>query len=461
MQGSQKSKRVSWPSDANLCQVRLFLSEESPSQIGLGAQDHLQEKKTLSGVHLNGLVSDDNLPPGFEAFNPANHLKNKIAQIPLVKWRRPLRFIVDVAWQVVSGEESKELEIQNQRDLRVLEAIYPRESAIPPNPAVSLDVEGAVHDDHKVLSIPITPIEEEDPSADPSSDSTISISSSSSNPSLLAHGTFPTLQGTSPHFESGKLAAGVVGTDQQEILKAALTNIAKCNEQIDHDLLLKILSNPSLLDQLVRHQGTSSSSQCILPKPMDCPQTAPKPQASGAPLYKMDPSPHPAPQFNRVDTAAASSAMISNGPLYPYPNSTVPMSHQQSVPVPPLPGAAQVPSLQSGSVPPVKDLNYYKNLIQQHGGERQGEPLTSFATHPIHHPSMNQDAVDNSKPRDAKPKIMKPCMYFHTPKGCRHGANCVYQHDGSFQPRPSGIPEMQTAKRMKMDREIRGSQSYT
>uniref|UniRef100_A0A7C8ZAS3 C3H1-type domain-containing protein n=1 Tax=Opuntia streptacantha TaxID=393608 RepID=A0A7C8ZAS3_OPUST len=461
MQGSQKSKRVLWPSDANLCQVRLFLSEESPSQVGLGVQDHLQAKTTLSGVHLNGLVSDDNLPPGFEAFNPANQLKNKLAQIPLVKWRHPPRFILDVAWQVVSGEESKEVEIQNQRDLRVLEAIYPRESAIPPNPAVSLDVEGAVHDDDKVPLIPITPIEEEDPSADLSSDSTVSISSSTSNPSLLAHGAFPSFQGTSPNFDSGKLAAGIVGTDQQEILKAALTNVARSNEQIDHELLLKILSNPSILEPLVRHQGTGSVSQCIAAKPMDYPQTASKPQPSGAPLYKMDPSPHPAPQFNRVVTGASSSAMISNGPLYPYPNSTVSMSHQQSVPVPPLPGAAQVPTLQSGSAPPVKDLSYYKNLIQQHGGERQGEPLPSFTAHSIHHPSISQDAIDNSKPRDTKPKIMKPCMYFHTPKGCRHGANCVYQHDGSFQPRSSSIPEMQTAKRMKMDREIRGSQSYT
>ena len=71
--------------------MRLFLSEESPSQVGLGVQDHLQAKTTLSGVHLNGLVSDDNLPPGFEAFNPANQLKNKLAQIPLVKWRHPPR----------------------------------------------------------------------------------------------------------------------------------------------------------------------------------------------------------------------------------------------------------------------------------------------------------------------------------------------------------------------------------
>lgn len=43
-----------------------------------------------------------------------------------------LQFVVNSEWQVVAGEESKETEAQNQREMRVLEAIYPRLSAIPP-----------------------------------------------------------------------------------------------------------------------------------------------------------------------------------------------------------------------------------------------------------------------------------------------------------------------------------------
>ena len=43
-----------------------------------------------------------------------------------------MQFILDVEWQVVSGQESNEIEIQDQRELRVLEAYYPRQSAIPP-----------------------------------------------------------------------------------------------------------------------------------------------------------------------------------------------------------------------------------------------------------------------------------------------------------------------------------------
>jgi hypothetical protein len=35
-------------------------------------------------------------------------------------------------WQVVAGEESTEVEAQKLREMRVLEAVYPRLSAIPP-----------------------------------------------------------------------------------------------------------------------------------------------------------------------------------------------------------------------------------------------------------------------------------------------------------------------------------------
>lgn len=44
----------------------------------------------------------------------------------------PLKFVLDGAWQVVAGEESKELEAQTQREMRVIEDIYPHPSSIPP-----------------------------------------------------------------------------------------------------------------------------------------------------------------------------------------------------------------------------------------------------------------------------------------------------------------------------------------
>ncbi|XP_022844326.1 zinc finger CCCH domain-containing protein 30-like [Olea europaea var. sylvestris] len=87
---SKNSKKVNWASDVNLYQVRLFLSEESPSQVAVETQDHLQPK-TLWSVHTVGVVSDDNLPPGFEEHQPRNLWRNKLSQLPLIKWRCPPR----------------------------------------------------------------------------------------------------------------------------------------------------------------------------------------------------------------------------------------------------------------------------------------------------------------------------------------------------------------------------------
>jgi len=137
MRGLQKSKKVFWASDVNLCQVRLFVSDESPSQVGFGTQDHLQAKASWLPSPA-GIGADDNLPPGFEEAQPASLWRNKLSQIPLIEWRCPPRFVLDFTWQVVAGEESKDIEIQNQREMRVLEAIYPRPSAIPPKYDTSL-----------------------------------------------------------------------------------------------------------------------------------------------------------------------------------------------------------------------------------------------------------------------------------------------------------------------------------
>ncbi|CAO2817694.1 unnamed protein product [Amaranthus hypochondriacus] len=446
MQGLQKSKRISWASDGNLCQVRLFLSEEPPSQVGLGGQDHLEAKKSLSGSPVNGLVAEDNLPPGFEGFSPANQLKNRLAQIPVIKWRAPPKFILDVEWQVVSGQESKEIEIQDQRELRVLEAYYPRQSAIPPNPAVASDIECAVQDDKPPI-VPITPIEEEDLSEDPSDFAASASATTSTNP-LVLQGEVSLSQGVTTNFSNGTSPAVLPSLSQEDALKAALTSVAKSHELIDHELLLKIFNNPTILEQLVRHQDPGPLSQSILPMPMERPQPIAKPQSFP-----------PVAQLN-MEKGSSSSAMMSNGYLYPYANGTVPMTHQPLVS--PVPGV--VPQVSSVSAPAshVKDINYYKNLIQQHGEERQVEPQLPppFPPHPIHHhQGIDQDVVDNSKPRDAKPKIMKPCIYFNTPKGCRNGAKCIYQHDMSGQKRVSNISEMQSAKRMKEDKEFRGSQS--
>ncbi|XP_010536361.1 PREDICTED: zinc finger CCCH domain-containing protein 6 [Tarenaya hassleriana] len=398
MRALHKSKRVSWPPDFKLCQVRLFLSEDSPSQVGSGAQDHLQAKSPLPSH-----PSDENLPPGFGGSHSADQSQINLSDIPMVQWKCSVRILLDADWRVVVGDESEEVEAQNQREIRVLEAFYPCASAIPPNPSISDDVENSHYDDQLTTIVPILPVEDDDVTVDAPSDFSDQ---------------FSVAVGTQQPLETNENASPAPTLPTGSEIMAALSEISRIKEQghmIDQDLLLKILSNPKLVENLVASCGSgsvSSSNEANGVEPTI-------PANSNERVYL-----HP----NGIDVASAG---------YP-PN---PPNH-------PNYGATQA-----------RDPSYYKNLIHQHGGERQ-EPLPvqhSAYGYNTHTGGGNHEMVNNSNPRP-KHKIMKPCIYFNSSRGCRHGANCAYQHDtAAYQPRTqnngNGNPyESINAKRMRFDR---------
>lgn len=442
MRGLQKSKRVSWASDLNLCQVKLFLSDESPSQVGLGGQDHLQAKESWPW-HPIGAGSDDNLPPGFEGLQPANSLQNKLSQIPLVQWRCPSRFVLDTTWQVAAGEESKEVEFESQREMRVLEAVYPRPSAIPPNPAPPMSADESYYNDQYTPKIPITPIEDEDVDTSSSSSIALPVTTMPSAPTT----TMPSAPITTmPSHSANELPLpGMVPGVEPDVVSAAYSalNAAMSNTTqgnlIDPNLLIKLLSDPSLIEKLVSTHGPSTSSQQS-PNPPPMPKLPPAVSLAEPPLPV-----HPRPTHLPFSTPSSSSSSH-----YP-PQSRAGPIH---VPAPlPVSVSVSVSNLQSHPPPPVevnppakKDISYYKSLIQQHGGEKPESANNN----------NNNTNNNNLKTRDMKPKVMKPCIYFNSTRGCRHGANCVFQHDSSSQ-RVTSLPEAQSAKRMKMDREITGT----
>lgn len=137
------------------------------------------------------------------------------------------------------------------------------------------------------------------------------------------------------------------------------------------------------------------------------------------------------------------------------PTSTVPAPISGSQPVAlPVPQ----PMFSSAKVVPARDINYYKDLIKQHGGECEKPKypnLSGYGT--ISNYPPNSESAQNLKPKELKSKIQKPCMYFNSSRGCRNGSSCPYQHDPSFQLRASSIVEAQIAKRMKVNRVITGS----
>ncbi|CAN1819110.1 Zinc finger CCCH domain-containing protein 6 [Linum perenne] len=411
--------------------VRLFLSDESPSQVGGGAQDHLQAKASWVS-HLTGTANDDVLPPGFELGQPSNQSQIKASDVPVIKWRCPPRFLLDIQWQVVAGEESQDVEAQNQREIRVLEAVYPRPSAIPTNPALPGGMEGSQHNGHRVPIIPITPVEDEEPYD--------SMGSMTAQPQSSTPG-FPPQFGSTSSSAAERMAAGGLPHDGEPdalaAASAAFAAISRSNEQgslIDHELLVKILSNPNLMEKLVKDHGAASTVQSV-----------------SDPLGPVIASSSPSQYYNG---RTESSGPAFYGPANTTGREATGPNVQQAIPSPPFMNIPP-PAVATGGQQ-VKDFSYYKSLIQQHGGERQDrygqqqQPQQQQQRQP-----PPQDQIGYLKSRDSKTKIMKPCMYFNSPRGCRNGANCAYQHDAAPQQRGSGISaEMQSSKRMKMDREI-------
>ncbi|KAH1252288.1 hypothetical protein AAZX31_04G025100 [Glycine max] len=428
MRRLQTLKQVSWASDLDLCQVRLFLSEESPSQVGLNSQDNLQAKTSLS-LRPGGAGSDDILPPGFEGTHASSQFEIKPSQIPVIKWITPQKIVLNVTWRVVSGEESKEAEDQCQREMRVLEAIYPRISSIPLNPSVSMDVEEFHCIDGQTTLIPITPVEDEDAAAETLSYSLEPFHVSQSL--QLASGVLK----DSNSATSMQLACGLA-SDVAVAASVALTNLVKSNEHgnfVDHELLNNILNNPEVIEKLVGDYGAINNSQYV--------------HNAGSSLAAFSNPPIPI----QGQTTTPSSVVFSTTSSYtpPIGGQAEPVTTQW----PPRPAVSSAIVSSPIEVPPARDVNYYKSLIQQHGGHKETLPYSSKRQIP--QAATNYETTSyNHRGKVSKPKIMKPCIFFNSSRGCRNGANCAYQHDASFQPRGNTVSGIQSSKRMKMDHEI-------
>lgn len=300
--------------------------------------------------------------------------------------------------------------------------------------------------DENTPVIPITPIEDDDAAADTSfgtlSPNTVSMSSQAqlSAPRVPAYQSGFT---SNPNPPSSFIRPAITALGvEPDIVAAAYTalNAVMANSDqgnlIDPDLLVKILRDPNLMEKL----GSGH-------RPNTNPQITPNPRLQG--LTTPDPPPV---HINRTEVVPSPLAATPSRPFYPPP--LPPASRMGPVPNlrPPVPEVVLAPPPPSAGAPIKKDINYYKSLIQQHGGERP-EPMSQYDNrHQQTRPSL--DLASNPKSRDLRGKIMKPCIYFNSSRGCRNGANCAFQHDVSSQQR---MPEVPSGKRMKMDREITGT----
>ncbi|KAL1316522.1 hypothetical protein HN51_068707 [Arachis hypogaea] len=548
-----KSNRVSWAPASNLCQIKLFLSDDCPSKVGLKSQDHLQAK--TSSMLPSSTNEHMDLPPGFEDNHFLNQPKVELSRISPIKWERPPLFAFRHDWRVAAGEESKEKMDQKLREMKVLEAVYPRISAIPPSPSVSHDVDKEGYDDNHTPLIPIIPIEEED-SMDINPE--VSDAKLADTPTkLLSQNLQQYIAAATPINSQCNTSAAVplsaggnsmlaISPGSEPDLAAASALVAaailKSNEQgnpIDMDLLVKIFNDPIMIEKLVNQRGTATatittSSNTGLKSAASgttptstvglVPSSAPKQATSLASMFQstlnkpaippvplsrpssgnlvtssvtlppqpttQSPSPPPPPPststFNKH--RSVNNNHVTNGALpslepQPPPQDTTLLSgikRTSSLPcvnssselsTVPLnstavnlhAGANQVRATaatvayqtsSTGSSFAVKDANYYKNLIRQHGADKQDGQESLIGIR--HNNFQDFKMLHNLKQREVIFKNQKPCIYFNSSRGCRNGANCPYQHDISAQWGAGNDLVAQNAKRMKLGTEVNG-----
>ncbi|XP_050227831.1 zinc finger CCCH domain-containing protein 6 isoform X2 [Mercurialis annua] len=268
-----KSNRVTWAPAYNLCQMRLFLSEDSPLKVGTQIQDHLQKKTSQMLHHLTSMEMND-LPPGFEG-GQLNPVKEASSHIPMIEWKCSPKVILSQNWHVAAGEESSEAEAQKVREMRVLEAVFPRRASIPPCPVISVDVEEEFYNDSFTPVIPITPIEDGAVADKPTVLSEHTQVAEALPKDLLSS---PTPKCNSPPASEKPmigLLPGISADLTTAAASAALTALVKSMEKgslIDTGLLIKILRDPKMIEKLIHEPApisTSSSATMLVPKQTD------------------------------------------------------------------------------------------------------------------------------------------------------------------------------------------------
>lgn len=484
------AKSVSWAPGLKLCQVRLFLSEDTPALSGFATQDHLQAK-TSRLFHIGGGENDESLPPGFETPYHMNikQLKYETSQIKLTKWKCPAKFFLDAEWLVVSGDESKEVEAENKRQLGTLEAIYPRTSSIPPNPSVSPEVERSSYDDSHTPLVPIIAIEEEE--MDPACE--VSPVPEHSTPEQLLNSTcfIPSVSHGLLHPQGNAAlsaplnppSAGLpsipiipgVEPDVAAAASAVFTAIMKSNDKgslIDHELLIKILSDPKTVEKLILESGVqsqvpTSSLPSQLPA-LSVPVTPTVSLQSHVPNSAPSAAPSHVPYNDPSFSSGQNSRIFSSQNMFPTQNPTnlpsLPLHHQSNsnnMPIrPPPPMDPNYINKSTAQGQGVEDLAHYKSLIHQHGGE-YNLPESRDAYHSQYFNAGHRNSVDRGEfqqealeqKRDTKinrrlPKSSNHCIYYHSAKGCKKGSNCSYVHDPSV---PQRLGDMRNIKRVKLD----------
>ncbi|KAK8964642.1 Structural maintenance of chromosomes protein 1 [Platanthera guangdongensis] len=268
-------------------------------------------------------------------------------------------------------------------------------------PSISPEVQLAPVNDSQAPLIPIIAKEDEDA---PEQDLPAQTAASGCPIPVVVPPTIPNLPRAS------------VEPDIAAAASAAFTAIMRSNEEgslIDRDLLIKLLCDPSMLEKL--------ASEHAIPKQAQLPAQLPPTAAHPDPILALIPAPN-------LDSQPLCSPRVT-------------ITRATAVPVNSL---------------PAKDVNYYKSLIQKHGGDRHEmtelapphETSHEYHSNPLGSIYREGGWHEQKQNESRKPRTGKPCAYFNTTRGCRQGASCSYLHDSS----PSTNSYLQTSSKNMMQR---------
>lgn len=351
------------------------------------------------------------------------------------------------------------------------------------------------YDDRCTPIVPIVPIEEEDSMHTPYIPEPVN-TTTRSQPLDLSRGSLssealstPNCESSAPEqLSSGRSSLGKLPNVGADVIAAASTALAIMNtvsqegNMIDTDLLVKILSDPKMIQKLVNggsaaaNTGSASLNTLIPPKttantvtqsaPMSFPKSDIQRPANGnlqniADQLQTALNPIPPRSENVAVTRSTQSPLVPTSTLESNWTNRKLFTLQSQVRTPAYnvqpktgPLASSLPINEARSA---KDISYYKNLIRQHGGEKQ-----ETAQDPTLVRKRNYNDLQDLKPEqnikygELKPKNSKLCKYFQSTKGCRNGVNCTYQHDASTQWRAGSLVEAHIAKRTRLGGEITG-----
>ncbi|KAH0700180.1 hypothetical protein KY284_014395 [Solanum tuberosum] len=131
-----QKKRTS-PKEEETLTVKHYRKEDCPSKVGSRSQQDTQLKQTHQSIDRSSS----------ERRYCLKKFKERLSSKSLAIWKCPPKFHLNEKWLVVAGEECKEASKQDDRKRRVIEAVFPNKSAIPPNPYNLSDLEQSYDDD--------------------------------------------------------------------------------------------------------------------------------------------------------------------------------------------------------------------------------------------------------------------------------------------------------------------------